>query len=269
MRAIVFSRLDKAGINIAKQLTSNFNFKLINKSFNGENIYALGDIWLVEINSSLLYAEHLDHLNAELLVFASKHKSQSEMPALLVHTPGNWTDDTSYGGNPRELGVACAEAMRAALQCLWRLKDELKLKDYKVSLEVTHHGPTSLKTPVVYVELGSSPQNWRDEKAAYAVAEACLEAARVKFVEKCCIGFGGPHYAPNFSRKVLFNDYRVGHMAPKYVFPKISFEVVKQAIKKSIEKVEFALVDWKGLRGEDRKRLINWLSEMNLTVERI
>ena len=60
------------------------------------------------------------------------------------------------------------------LKAFYTLKKKLKL-DYEVSYEVTHHGP-SLDVPAMFVELGSSENQWSDSKAAEAVAHSAMYA---------------------------------------------------------------------------------------------
>ena len=73
--------------------------------------------------------------------------------------------------------------------------------DYEVSYECTHHGP-SLNVPTMFVELGSSPQQWSDTKAAEAVAKAAMQAIANFGVseEKAALGIGGTHYNQQFTK---------------------------------------------------------------------
>ena len=118
-----------------------------------------------------VYAQNLpEHFpNPELIVFLSRHSSQSGTPTLSVHTPGNFAE-AELGGLPRTVSVCPATAMRDALKALAQFKTVMQL-DYEVSYECTHHGP-SLNVPTMFVEFGSSPQQWNDTKAAEAVAKA-------------------------------------------------------------------------------------------------
>ncbi len=45
----------------------------------------------------------------------------------------------------------------------------------KYHMKCTHHGP-SLDVPTMFVELGSSETQWRDSKAAQAVAHSAMHA---------------------------------------------------------------------------------------------
>ena len=72
-----------------------------------------------------------------------------------------------------------------------------------MSLEVTHHGPSEVKEPLLYMEVGSDEAAWANMDACRAVIEAIVELSRGDPpTVKTAIGFGGPHYAPNFTEAV-------------------------------------------------------------------
>ena len=64
--------------------------------------------------------------------------------------------------------------MRDALLGMAKAKEEMRL-NYQVSYECTHHGP-SLDVPTMFVERGSSLKQWKDLRAAEAVAHAAMTA---------------------------------------------------------------------------------------------
>src|SRR5438094_5467478 len=75
--------------------------------------------------------------------------------------PAIHTHEALYGGNPEQLSfVDPLGIMRA----LGTLRDESAKKglQIEVTMEATHHGPTSFKIPVVFVEIGSGPLEWSD-----------------------------------------------------------------------------------------------------------
>jgi len=151
-----FSTKDLAGVNIAKQVLSNFPFRKTDETFQEKPVYSAEinrkQVTLVTLKDETVYAQDLpEHFpNPELIVFLSRHSSQSGRPTLSVHTPGNFAE-AELGGLPRALSVCPALAMRDALQALQQFKMEMKL-DYEVSYECTHHGP-SLNVPTMFVEL--------------------------------------------------------------------------------------------------------------------
>ncbi|GAB4308883.1 MAG: hypothetical protein Kow0069_07500 [Promethearchaeota archaeon] len=221
--------------------------------------------------SSLLEPGPVDEaFEADFLFFASRHRSESGQPALLVHAPGNW-ENAEYGGQPREVartsGVLLARAFRALASA-----KETRALPHSVSLEVTHHGPTGLATPCAFVELGSRPADWTDRRAAAAVAEALVEAADHaaawevkkgrggKWVPlgdaRVGLGFGGTHYAPQFSKVVAETSFFTAHLVPKYHVRALTAELLEDAVENVAEEVSFFVLDWKGLNAADKNHLL-------------
>jgi D-aminoacyl-tRNA deacylase len=159
--------------------------------------------------------------------------------------------------------------MREVLKAMMCLKEEMQL-DYEVTYECTHHGP-SLNVPTMFCELGSSPKQWKDLKAAEAVAHATMEAVSKfgNFPAKAVIGIGGPHYNSKFTRMALENDLAFGHMIPKYVLPSIDLGILKQCVERTLEKVELAVLDWKGIKGEHKPKLVEMLKEINVSFKKV
>jgi len=178
-------------------------------------------------------------------VFATRHRSESGIKTLTVHAPGNLTSEARIGGKPEELAIAHPCAMKVALLELRRQRDMLGL-DYKVSLEATHHGPTSLKKPVLFVEVGSTEKEWNHTEAVEAVATAAVKAAENREDFPACLGAGGNHYAPRHTELVFNTSYAMGHIIPGYAIDALKFEVFRQAVKKS--RAEFVYLDWKGMK---------------------
>jgi D-aminoacyl-tRNA deacylase len=265
--------MDLASINIRNQLIKLFGFKKQRDEteFDGNPIYTSSGIRLISCRRELVNSEHIEEvLKADLFVFASRHSSTAGKPALLVHCTGNWTKEAEFGGRPYELAVAPASAMREALRELAKQKKELGLDNYEVTMECTHHGPTSMSTPLVFVELGSDKEHWTDEVAAEVVAKTVYKIAQGIRTTRAALGIGGPHYAPNFTKTVLSesSDIAVGHIIPTYVFQGLRKEMVRKAVERTLEKVELALLDWKGLRGEYRDFIKPILDELGLETLR-
>ncbi len=225
---------------------------------------------LVTLNEESVYAQNLTDFfsNLELVVFISRHSSVSGTPTLSVHTPGN-LGKAELGGLTRRVSVSPANAMRDVLKAMMQFKEEMRLK-YEVSYECTHHGP-SLNVPTMFAELGSSPKQWNDLKAAETVAHAAMKAIS-KFGEsqaKAVLGIGGPHYSEKFSRIALESEIAFGHIIPKYAVPYIDVEILRQCVEKTQEKVEFVVLDWKGIKGEHKSKLVEMLEEIGVPFKKV
>ena len=272
MPIIVVSKEDLAGLNIKEKLLTRGVFKATNRVFEGNIIYeeVTTKVPLITTNRRLIEADHLNQFKTDLIIFASKHKSESETPSLLVHAPGNWTADNSFGGNPNELACTSAIAIKRILKELNEKQKQQQL-DYDVTSEVTHHGPTNLDAPCIFVELGSNEEYWQDALGGNIVAETILKVIAEPLSRsdlKYGIGFGGPHYASNFNRIQLNTHFAVSHIAAKHVLDTITEDLITQAIKKTVENVEYAILDWKGMIKPQRDKIIAILNKLNIQVLR-
>jgi D-aminoacyl-tRNA deacylase len=270
MILIVASTKDPASMNISRKILENYKFKEISEKFQRNPVYvksiAEQEVRLVFVNRELIYTQFItDFFTPKLLVFVSRHSSVSGIPTLSVHTPGNLAE-AELGGIPRKVSVAAASAMKRALLELFKQKERLKL-DYKVSYECTHHGP-SLDVPTMFVELGSTLTQWEDLEAAEAVAHAAMAAVHRRTDFPAVLGIGGPHYNEKFTKLALNTKAAFGHIIPKYAVQKIDAGILRQCIQRTVERVESAVFDWKGVRGADKQRLTAILNRMNISVEK-
>ncbi|MHA1270222.1 MAG: D-aminoacyl-tRNA deacylase [Candidatus Helarchaeota archaeon] len=271
MPDIICSTQDLASQTIFQQLISNYDFDKTNEKFEDNSIYTKDQVKLITTNKRLIYSEHLDILNSDLLIFASRHKSESGKPSLLVHCTGNWNDKAEFGGRPREIAMSSGSTIKIALIELKKQKMELHLDRFDVNLEVTHHGPTQLETPLVFIELGSTPEDWKDANGALAVAHAIMRVAESKDTFRNFIGIGGPHYAQKFSSLVINPnlDFTLSHIIPKYIIDFIDKEMLIKCIRRSKEPVEGFVLDWKGLNSHQRYKLINIIELLRYDYKRI
>lgn len=247
-------------------------FKETDESFDSNPVYSLkqnpSDIKLIHTKSDGVESSHLDEgMNADLYIFASRHRAASGTPALLIHPTGNWSKIT-LAGRESELSYTSSWALNYGLRKLKEKQEEFKLDEFKVDLEVTHHGPTKLTTPLIFMELGSSEEYWVHETGATAVAEAIIETAqgfiqRGNFDNQSYIGIGGNHYAYRFHKYLMENpDVYISHIAAKHSLDDLTKDVLKQAFEKTIESPVGALIDKKGARSEQRKNTIEMLEDL-------
>jgi D-aminoacyl-tRNA deacylase len=272
MKLIVNSTQDTASMNIAQKIIELYEFQKTPQTYQELPIYQKliedTEMTLVTIKTESIQAQYItDDFNAELIIFVSKHSSQSGIPTLSVHTPGNLTTQAQKGGTPKQISIAPANAMKEVLKEMQRQVEEKHL-EYKVSYECTHHGP-SLNVPTMFAELGSSPTQWKDAQAAEAVAHAAITAAKTQAKSPAAIGIGGPHYNEKFTKIALTTDTAFGHMIPKYMVAGINLETLMQCRQKTLEKVEKIILDWKGIRGEDKPTLTKTIARTGLNTEKV
>ena len=261
-------------MNIKNQILTNYRFEEAAERHQDNPVYKTAinnrEVKLVTLNQESVYAQNLPDFfsDLELVVFISRHSSESGTPTLSVHTPGN-LGQAELGGLPRKVSFSPASAMQNALRKMKILTNELDL-DYEVSYEGTHHGP-SLNVPTMFVELGSSSTQWNDLRAAEVVAHAAMEAVS-KFDDRTgrvVLGIGGLHYNAKFTQIALESDTAFGHMIPKYAIPEIDALIIKQCIERTLEKVDHVVLDWKGIKGENKSFLVETLHELGMSFEKV
>jgi D-aminoacyl-tRNA deacylase len=274
MILIVASNKDTASLNIKQQILNLYPFRETEQIFQENTIYATilygKRLILITLSQESVNAQNLPQSfpEAEIIIFISRHSSASGKPTLSVHTPGNFAN-AGLGGFPRTVSVSPATAMRDALKALQRWKEELRL-NYEVSYECTHHGP-SFSLPAMFVELGSSEAQWSDSTAAQAVAHSAIEAIAgfPKTADSAVLGIGGTHYNQKFTRMALDGEAVFGHMIPKYAVSVIDAEILSQCVTKTFEKVSSAVLDWKGIRSEDKPKLISVIQDTGLPYTKV
>jgi D-aminoacyl-tRNA deacylase len=144
----------------------------------------------------------------DLLVFVSRHSGDTG-PLLSAHFTGNF-GPAEYGGDPESFARACPNAAAEVLDALATHAPE----EYDVAMECTHHGPTAVGVPSMFVELGSDEAEWDDPAGARAVARAVLDLrGSAPDRERQVLGLGGGHYAPRFTRVARETSWAVGHVA--------------------------------------------------------
>ncbi len=261
---------DIASQTIGKSLRDEHGFEKTDEIFEGNPVYRLdASTILITINHDMIHSGYLEqHFDAEVFIYCSRHRAASGKPALLVHSTGNFGSQADFGGNPKQLSVSAPSLVSVALKSLQRQKVERNLGEFDVTLEVTHHGPTSMNTPVVFVELGSNEQFWEHEEGARAVAAAVMDCIKEPLTGTASIGFGGTHYASKFNKLVLEKGIIIGHMAPKYALTEITADVVSQMLKRSAQKIEQAIIDWKGTNAENKAVLFPILENLGIPVVR-
>jgi len=274
MILLVASNKDAASLNIKEQILATTTNRATSDRFQGNTAYEIElaneNVRLVTLEEEAVYAQNIadSFPNAELVVFTSRHSSLSGTPTLSVHAPGN-IGEAKLGGLPRTVSVSPANAMREALRTMTKWKNEMQL-DYEVCYEGTHHGPC-LNVPTMFAELGSSPKQWKDTRAAEVVAHAALEALSGfrKPSVRAVLGIGGPHYNSKFTKAALEGDMAFGHIIPKYAVSNVDSLVLEQCVKRTLEKVEAAVLDWKGIKGEDKPKVLGLIENIRIEAERI
>jgi D-aminoacyl-tRNA deacylase len=264
MIAIIASRSDPAAMNIANALIRGYGFR---GAGDGGSRYDRGAISLFLIDGEATEAEGIDRgLGAEAVIFASRHRSATRLPCLTIHATGDPKGRGAGGG----LAMADPIRMKIALRALSEAKSELGLEGFMVSLEATHHGPRSLDAPSFFIEIGGSEEDWSDPKAGEAVSRAIFSAASLGGSGIPSVGFGGGHYSMKHTRAELESEYAIGHIFPKYILEEgVPRAAIELAFRRTAGDCSTAVLDWKGIKGPQRRALLEVLDELGVEAIRI
>lgn len=261
--AIIYSKLDPAGVNIIERL---------------KEISFTPQFPIIELKKETIFSDDITEKkypelkNIDFLVFATKHRSEKGNPSLSIHAPGNWRG-ADLGGQPGKICKTSAFVMKYLFQELNKNYEEDKSnlkQDYQITLEVTHHGP-QINLPCCFIELGSSEFQWQDKEAAKILAKTILTLQNYNSVAshpwQAVIGIGGGHYNQAANKIMLRTNYAVGHIIPKYSLP-VTESMLIEAESKTQEQIARVLLDWKGL-GQYKQDTVNLLKKMGLKYERV
>lgn len=261
---IVASKNDTAAQTISAELRRLNQFQE-----DAEGTFRSGDVYLKHVETDGIHTDHLDvGFRPDVVIFASRHRSESIEPALTVHWTGNTTGRADFGGKPKSLSPTDPARLRAALMALDRAREKKQL-NYAVTLEATHHGPTELGVPTLFVEVGSTEREYCDTAAGVAAAEAIWAAATRPLEGKVAVGFGGGHYCNKQTNAIREDGYAFSHIFSKYFFEDYDRSIVQMAYDRTEGSCRTAVLDWKGIRGADRAKLLVDLRQMNIEVVRV
>lgn len=245
--AIVASEKDIAGMNIFREIRENYP-SLSHYLIKEDSIHA------DDIDKTLLK-------NYDFIIFASKHKGKQEK-MLSVHAPGNWRQ-ADFGGKEGQVCLTSSKILKIFLQ---ELRNNIPV-NWSDTMECTHHGPY-IEKPCLFIEIGSNEFNWGEETAGKVIAKTIknsidrINSTNEKYIP--AIGIGGLHYCQSFNKIQLNNkEIALSHIIPEYALP-LTRGMLEEAIRKTLEKVSLILLDWKGIKGEQRQDIIKLIESLDL-----
>ena len=273
---LFFAKDNIASKNLFNLINNKYEFNLIETKNNSE-LYNVKELNCHAINfdSNMINWDHIKDefkLDYDLILVASSHKAESGTKSLTLHFTGNF-NEIMGSGNAKELSYAPAFICSKGIQILNERNDKNFL-NFEISLETTHHGPTSLNIPLVFIEVGSSENEWNDINAIKTLSEAIIDIIIYFSNEKnykeelnkdSYIGFGGGHYAQEFS-KIALMGINFGHIAPKHYIDSLDNNMLNQMIKKTIPKPKGIIIDWKSLNTQTREKIVPLFEKNNYII---
>jgi D-aminoacyl-tRNA deacylase len=265
---LVSSSVNPASKTIASALIRNHGFESTGVRFGSDDLYQSGSVILATIESEIIYPPDLDpYFRTQAYVFLSTHRAESKIPSLTVHTTGNFTDREVLGANPREVGVIDPDLQKNYLIALNERRSQLD--GYEITIEATHHGPTSLRRPVLFVELGSTDEQFGDGHAGDVIADALMASfASGRKWDKVALAFGGTHYPQKFNRVLLEGEVALSAVVAKHNLQWIDEAMFGQLIQKTTKFPSQVMVDWKGA-GPHKEKIISLSKQFALEVVRV
>lgn len=231
-RLLICSEHDISSVNIRAQLLSKNKWE--DQGSDGKNSYCFcGDDVLLSTSDIHIYAENIDDvakkfgITVDDIIFMSRHKAASAISTLTVHPIGNYKL-ADFGGRVGTLVKATPALMTDALRKIAATNDT----EYKVSFEVTHHGPY-VNVPTMFIEIGSDEAHWGDIHAAEILANVIRTMEKNEYPN--VVGIGGGHYASRFTEISLRYKVNFGHMIPNHQFENSSDDDIIRMIRLATE----------------------------------
>lgn len=255
MELLTAYRDDPAGYNMAKFLSQQM-------TKDGE-IYKGKYYDLLLISTPTISADWIqEKYNYDGFIFLSKHAAESGVLALTCHSTGNFSE-AKFGGNDRQIAIPHPYIQKEYLQTLW--KNKSKFPDFQIILEATHHGPTALTKPSIFIEIGTTEKQWTDISLCNSVA-ILVHTVMTKVIKPSpvAICFGGTHYPEKFTNELLTGNFSLGTIMPKHALDNLDEKLFLHILEQN-KIAKTALLDWNGL-GSNKKKLIDFLNEADLEI---
>lgn len=256
MYGLVYSIRDPAGSGIAKYLREYYGLDKCDFEIRSEECFIDREFILVGFIEDVIYFNFLDNRlpeNVSEYIVLSRHSSEQGIKSYTVHHTGNF-GSAEYGGRSSELGVANPFVTHKLLLNLREICEDRDLNtEYEVSYEATHHGPTENNKPLLFIEIGSSIDEWRNENNHEIIGLAIVEYIDQPLHScKPVIGIGGGHYSRKHTEYALEKKYCYGHIMAKHSLHYLSDKTLSMMVERSSVKPIAIVVEKKGTRIEHR-----------------
>ena len=229
---------DIASLNQGKYLLEKLPWKSLGE-IEGKAAYKLSDARMWIFDNGILYEDNIDKrwLNStgevvKEVIFPSRHAAASGKPSLTLHPIG--VPHLDKGEQPKFGGKAGhAPPPSTRLASWWKMlqnntKNTELANRFELTLEVTHHGPW-LEVPAMFIEIGSTEQDWPNTDAAELLSEIIAEGMALNggasiglwdpvsnAEELVLVTLGGGHYAPRANKLDALEGVLLGDLLTTY-----------------------------------------------------
>ncbi len=269
MVLLVAYKDDPAGYNMAHYLAEDMAYDDDDHNNNNNNNNDTAQVFrgkhydIAIIDTPAISADWLESAyDHDSFVFLSKHAAQSGRLALTCHSTGNFSD-AQFGGSPSQVSIPMPDFQKAYLQELKRHQENFA--DFQITIEATHHGPTALNKPCIFVEVGTTSEQWNNKNLCSAVSKIVDSVLSSPICRHpTAIAFGGTHYHDKFTDELLYGVHALGTVVPKHALQYIDDTLFSHIISRN-STAGTALVDSKSL-GASKQKILNLLSGTDLEV---
>jgi D-aminoacyl-tRNA deacylase len=258
MNLLVAYQSDPAGSNLAAHISQSM--KQDGEIYRGKNYD------LVIIPTPVICADWLEKkYHYDGFVFLSKHASETGTLALTCHSTGNFSE-ALFGGKPRQVAIPHPHLQKSYMQALWeKRKDFAK---FEITIEATHHGPTTLNKPILFIEVGTTEKQWNDKALCSSVAKIVEDVmSKTPKNHDVAICFGGTHYPEKFTKELIEGQHALGTVIPKHALDYVDEKLFSHILERNNE-AKRALVDWSGL-GKNKQKVVDLIETTNLEMIRV
>jgi len=258
VQLLVAYKSDPAGSNMAHFISQNMEY-------DGD-IYRGKNFDLLVIPTPTISADWLEEKYIhDGFVFLSKHASETGTLALTCHSTGNFSD-ALFGGFAKQVAIPHPHLQKSYIQSLWKKKENFA--KFEITIEATHHGPTALNKPALFIEVGTTEKEWNDKSLCEEIAKIIVEVmSKPQKRYDVAICFGSTHYPTKFTKTLIESEYALGTVMPKHALEFLDENLFSHMLKRNNE-AKFALLDWSGL-GKYKQKVIDFLETTELEVIKI
>ena len=264
---ILFTKYNLASINIATEIASKTN-----SGQTGAGGIGNDNVKLIDAGTHSVLDVPSD-FGDELVIVLSTHKSKIKEKIFTAHFPGNW-NKAELGGTEKTLVRASVPEFKILCK---KIKEAADSIGWKFSMEADHHGPTGF-SPMIFVEIGSGEEEWRDKNASKAMAGAILRAVdAIDAVDavnhanyRIALAFGGGHYPKVFNRiQIEDENIAISHICPKYAIDSVDEAMFIQAVEKTNPKPTMIIISKEETNARQCEKIIAFARNAGLEIREI
>ncbi|KAJ1459421.1 hypothetical protein M885DRAFT_560779 [Pelagophyceae sp. CCMP2097] len=294
---VVSTARDPASLNLYNALQRRCAFEPVLQG-DGVSIHRCGDVWSYHAEEKHMHElDHVDQTFSDAatqplprdVLFLSRHASKSGTPALCCHAIGVPEGTEAKSGGESGKYPPPSPLLAPTYRLLHKVVKASALSHFDASLEASHHGPL-LKTPCMFVEIGSTEAEWDLSEPADLWVDALVEllglserggkpgspsemcwaslSPDARAAATVVFGAGGGHYQAKLSDALRADESAfVGHMLAGYIFDfekddwQKTLEAARSSTALAYGREPLLRVDKKGFQADKRARIVAFAEE--------